>query len=235
MKLTAIALAAALLLGAACIAPLARTSANDPGLALEFGAGLSEYRGHVFVKDSTVDLGFRTERRGVNVGPYGAARVGYGFRREFGADLTLAGAWGPSISRGDAWAGWLEAALGFKYRPFRSNNLFFAEIGYPSLALGWAGGFPMNRPDEQWSLTARVGTGWPDGIPETITLDWLLSGMLPPNALQLSLGRNLALQRGRLRVMPQAGVSIGFDWSPFKAALSNVTAGVSLSPALRRR
>ncbi|HDQ99580.1 MAG TPA: hypothetical protein ENN51_04765, partial [candidate division WOR-3 bacterium] len=156
MRFIALAVAAAFLLGSACIAPLARTSANDPGFSLEFGGGLSQYRGHIFVKDTTATFGFRSEQRDVNVGPYGAARFGYGFRRDFGADLTLAGAWGPPIAR-EHWGGWLEAALGFKYRPFRSNNLFFAEVGYPSLALGWTGGFPMNRP-EQWSLTTRVGT-----------------------------------------------------------------------------
>jgi hypothetical protein len=225
---------AGLLPGTACIAPLARTSANDPGLALEFGAGLSEYHGHVFIADESALLGFRAHQVGdVNVGPYGAARIGYGFTRDFGADLTLAGAWGVPLQGGGAWGGWLEAAVGLKYRPFRSNNLFFAEVGWPSLALGWAGGFPMNRP-EQWSVTARIGTGWPEGIPETITLDWL-AGMLPPNGFQLSLGRNLALGRGGMTLMPQAGVGVGFNWAPFKASLANVTAGVSLRPSLRRR
>ncbi|MFO7675120.1 MAG: hypothetical protein R6X12_02210 [bacterium] len=234
MRTAACVVAAALLLGgAACIAPLARTSANDPGLALEFGAGLSEYRGHVFTADSTALLGFRTVLRDVNVGPYAAARVGYGFRRGFGADLTIAGAWGAPLKRGADWGGWLEAAVGLKYRPFRTNNLFFAEVGWPSLALGWAGGFPMNRP-EQWSVTARIGTGWPEGIPEEITLEWL-AGMLPPSGFQLSLGRNIALGRGRMTLMPQAGVGIGFNWSPLKASLANVTAGVSVSPSLRHR
>ena len=228
-------LVAVVLLGTAgCIAPLARTSANDPGFSMEFGGGLSQYRGHVLIRDTTTTFGYRVNRRGINAGPYGAARIGYGIRRDFGIDLTLAGAWGPPISRDEEWAGWLEAVLGFKYRPFGHNNLFFAELGYPAIAFGWTAGFPMNRPDEQWSLTTRIGgSGWQEDLPEEITFDWL-AGLLPPTALQFSLSRNISHQRGRMTIMPQIGLGLDLQWTPLRANLAKVIAGVSLSPRLHR-
>jgi hypothetical protein len=224
-----VAIAASLLLVAACIAPLSRTSELRQGLDVEGGAGLSEYKGHVFVNDSTSWWGGQAVLKDVNVGAYGMVRASYGFKRIYGVDLTLAGAWGLPIQSGKAMGGWLEIALAGKLRPWRSNHLFFAELAPPALALGWTGGFPFNRP-EQWSLTTRVGTTIPENIPTEINLDWL-SQLWPPQSVQLNLARNIRTRAGRtsLRVSPSAGVGIGlFSGDKFQPRLANIVAGVTL-------
>lgn len=229
MNRLSIVIAASLLLLAACIAPLSRTSEIRQGFDFEGGAGVSEYTGHAIITDSSSWWGGRAVLGSVNVGLFGLARASYGFQGIYGVDLTLAGAYGVPVTAGGQMSGWLEIALAGKVRPWRSNNLFFAELAPPSLALGWTGGFPMSRP-EQWSLTTRIGTTAPEDIPERITLDWL-EQLWPPQSLQFNLARNIRTRAGRqsLRVSPNAGVGIGlFSNGELRPSLSNIVAGVTL-------
>jgi hypothetical protein len=222
-------IAAALLLATACIAPLSRTSVIRPGLGFEGGAGLSEYRGHAIATDSSSWWGGRAVLQDINVGLFGMVRASYGFKQMYGVDLTLAGAWGAPIQANGRWGGWLQIALAGKIRPWRSNHLFFAELAPPSLALGWTGGFPFNRP-EQWSLTARVGTTVPEEVPEQITLNWLAQ-LWPPQSIQLNLARNVRVRTGRaqLRISPNAGIGVGlFSGGSLRPSLSNIVAGITL-------
>jgi hypothetical protein len=218
------------LLLVSCIAPLSRTTEMNRGWQFEAGGGISEYRGHTIVRDSSTWWGGQTALRGVNVGLYGATRVGYCANNQYGGDLTIAGAWGVPVQADGGFGGWLQVALAGKYRPWRTNNLFFAEIGYPSLAVGWVGGFPMNRPGTgQWSITARLGSTWPDELPEEINIEFL-DELFPPNLFQVNVARNLYGQRRRYRLSPNLGVGIGLGWSPFEVNLSNIVAGVTFAP-----
>ena len=229
-RLIAVTFCSAVLLVTSCIAPLARTSEIRKGWSVEAGAGITEYRGHTIDRDSSSWWGGRTRLADVNAGLFGMARVSYATSPMYGFDLTLAGAWGVPVQAGKSMGGWLDIAVGAKARPFRSNNLFFAELGPPSLAIGWVGGFPMQG-REQWSVTARVASAIPEYLPEQLTLDYL-EELWPPNSLQLNVGRNITTRAGRrkLRITPNVGVAVGLDWTPFRPSISNIVAGVNLSP-----
>lgn len=226
-------LSALLLLGAACIAPLSRTTELKPGIGLEFGGGLSVYRGTGVVRDSSALFGLRAQLQDVNVGPYAATRVGYGFGRQYGADLTVAAGYGPALRAAELPGSWLSLTVAGKYRPWRSNNLFFLELGYPQLAVGWVGGFPMHRPNERFSLTVKTGSAV-DTLPLSLSqeeISRLAARLLPPTMLQLNAAWNATGRRRGFRISPSIGLGIGFDvLERQRPALSLLTAGVTVAP-----
>jgi len=233
MNLRSLALVGAgALLFAGCVAPLTRTSEVGNGLDFEFGGGLSAYRGGTILKDTTVWWGGQAVLRDVNAGPFGSLRLSYGYRNKYGGDLTIAGAFGPALRSGDEPGGWVNVALAGKLRPWKSNHLFFAELGIPQLAVGWTGGFPFNRP-ERVSVTVKTGSKLPEDFVTRLTGDDLgniVEEWLPPTMVQCNVALNLRGRRGGMRVSPNAGFGVNFDWSPFKAGLSHFLAGVSVAP-----
>ncbi len=225
-------LIASFLMLTGCIAPLARTSEVGHGFGFEGGGGASVYRGRVILKDTSVWWGGRSVMRDVNAGLFAAGRISYGHKDKYGGDLTLAGGWGAPLKAGDDWGGWLHIVLGGKYRPWKTNNLFFAELGYPQLGVGWVGGFPMTGP-ERWSLMLKTGSGIPADILTRFTqdeLELILQELIPPTMLQVNIAHHIRGRRRRYRVTPQFGFGLGFEWSPFKTAVSNILAGVTFSP-----
>jgi len=220
------------LLFAGCVAPLARTSEVGSGVGFEVGGGLSAYRGGKIVKDTSTWWGNQAVLRDVNAGPFGSVRVSYGHRNRYGGDLTVAGGYGPALRSGDEAGGWVNIALAGKMRPWKSNHLFFAELGIPQLAVGWTGGFPSNRP-ERVSVTVKTGSKLPEDFVTRLTRDDLgniVDELLPPSMVQCNVAFNLRGRRGGFRVSPNAGFGVNFDWSPFKAGLSHFLAGVSIAP-----
>ncbi len=223
---------ALVLLLAGCVAPLSRTSEVGRGVGFEFGGGLSAYRGGTILKDTSAWWGNQAVLRDVNAGPYGMFRVSYGSKGKYGGDLTLAGGFGPALKSGDEQGGWVNVAIAGKMRPWKSNHMFFAELGIPQLAVGWTGGFPSNRP-ERLSVTIKTGSKLPEDFVARLTgddLENIINEMIPPSMVQCNVAINLRSRRGGMRVSPNAGFGVNFDWSPFKAGLSHFVAGVTVAP-----
>lgn len=215
------------LVSAGCVAPIARTSQVGTGFGLEGGGGLSYYRGGAVEKDTTSWWGYRAAGTR-NVGPFVNGRLSYGSKNSFGADLSLALGYGPSVvDKGKAGA-WVQATLAGKYRPWRSNNMLFAELGFPKFGIGWVGGLPQ-KGRERWSLLLETGVTLTDDVLE-LNASEILDQVLPPNMVMLNVAHNIYSGRRGLRVSPNAGVHVTLDWSPIKVGVNNVLVGVTVAP-----
>ncbi len=210
-----------------CVAPIARTSQVGSGFGFEAGGGLSYYRGGALEKEPSSWWGYRAVGTR-NVGPFVNGRLGYGSKNRFGADLSLALGYGPTaVDTGKA-GGWVQATLAGKYRPWQSNNMFFAELGFPRFGVGWVAGLPQ-KGRERWSFLLETGVTLTDDVLE-LDVSEILDQVLPPNIVMLNVAHNIYSGRRGLRVSPNAGVHVAFDWNPIKVGVNNVLVGVTVAP-----
>jgi hypothetical protein len=210
-----------------CVAPIARTSQVGSGFGFEGGGGLSYYNGGALEKDATSWWGYRAVGTR-NVGPFVSGRLGYGLKNRFGGDLSLALGYGPTVvSGGDAGA-WVQATLAGKYRPWQSNNMLFAELGFPKFGVGWVGGLPQ-KGRERWSFLLETGVTLTDDVLE-LNVSEILNQVVPPNMVMLNVAHNIYAGRRGLRISPNAGVHVALDWSPIKVGVNNVLFGVTVAP-----
>ena len=228
-RLTAPCLPVLLLLS--CVGALPRNSVITRGLEGELGLGPAVFRG-VNVKVDTsyhdfLPVFFVTNP--LEVGLQGHGRIGYGFSPKFGVDLTLAMYYGTPFSDTFDRTGMWDVKLAGKYHPFRTNNLFLLEAGFPNFGLGWVGGFPQHG-RELVSVSAEVLSAVPYAIamaqdnPLPQALD-----ILRPNSLAVNVAGNLYL--GRSRLSPNVGFTVATPWFwGNTSGFWNLTAGVAFSP-----
>jgi len=212
------------LLPMACLAPMCRTTEIPPGLTLSTHAGPTVFGSVGFVNDTSSWWSGRTV--GLTcVGAQGDLRLGCGFARWFGADLTAGLSYGWPVNRPESLdsriPGFSRLALAAQFRPWQRNSLAFVEYQFPHFfSVGWVSGFPLHCP-EQWSVMAQ--TGFVPYYVATHTGEPTLRDFAPEKA-QLALRRNFRL--GRTTLAPSLGATIGWNWEDFGLGLSNGTLGI---------
>lgn len=210
---------------AGCVAPVSRHSHIKSGLGFEAGVGALYFHDGTIMKDTSSWWGYRTVES-VHAGLCGHGRVGYGFGEKYGVDFSLGIGYGPPLRSGNTWGGWLQAALGGKYRPWKTNHLFFLELGIPKLGVGWVGGFP-SKGREKLGVMVETSTALPDSIPKNFSLD-ALTQLWPPDLLLANAAYNVYQKRGR--ISPNLGVGLSLSWQPVRIAAKSVIFGLTWSP-----
>jgi len=217
-----------LALGAACVAPMCRTSAIEPGLTLSTELGGTLFRSTGIVKDTSSWWGGHTVPL-TCVGAQADLRATCGFKTWLGADLSAGFNVGSIVHRPEslktAWTGSWRLAAAALFRPWPHNSLMFVEYQLPHLfCLGWVSGFPLHG-REQWSVMAQLGV-----IPFYVATHDLDVGWrdFVPDFFELAVRRNFTLKQGA--IAPALGGTVAWNWDTFVPTLTNATLGLIWSP-----